>query len=74
MKAFEPAGMSFSDFHNGLRLLQGIDKHELVEAGLINISQREWEDFRNEPHKFFIKASDDMAAKIWTAMEKRMRS
>jgi len=68
--------MTFAEFHNALRVLTSIDKHELVEAGVIDSSETghsEWIAFRDDPFRWFIRADDDGAAKLWTIIERRQR-
>ncbi|MDF2809370.1 MAG: lexA [Microvirga sp.] len=63
---------ALDDFHNRLRIMVGIDMHELVEAGAIAANDRNaWESFRLDPYRFFIRADDDTAAKIWSVIERR---
>ncbi len=59
--------MELREFHNGLRVLRSIDKHEIV-----NISDDQWAEFRNGPYAFLIKCDDPTAEAIWNAMQKRM--
>ena len=64
--------LALDDFHNRLRIMVGIDMHELVEAGAIAANDRNaWESFRLDPYRFFIRADDDTAAKIWSVIERR---
>lgn len=67
--------MNFSQFHNGLRKLANIDRHDLVEHGVIEADDiAGWERFRENPHLWFIRASDAQAAKVWKIMERRTAS
>ena len=66
--------MTLREFHNGLRLLLNIDKHELVAAGVIEADDDDgWVEFRDDPHIWFICASDVMADKLWALMQTRMK-
>jgi hypothetical protein len=78
--------MKLAEFHNGLRLLRSIDLHELKAVGLWQDAKSnqvprsigfnawyKWETFRENPHEFLIRCDDETAAKIWAAMEKRMK-
>lgn len=56
--------MTFSEFHNGLRLLRSIDAHEIGNPVW-------WRVFRDDPYKFFILCNDRQAQTIWNAMVKR---
>ena len=62
--------MTFAQFHNGLRILASIDRVELLEAG-VRLSLPEWEDFRDHPHRWFTRAPDEIALKIWAIIERR---
>lgn len=67
--------MTFREFHNGLRILLNIDRHELVEAGLIGAHDNNaWGGFRRNPFIWLVRASDEQAAKLWELMERRMPS
>ena len=61
--------MTFEEFHNGLRILLNIDQDEF-EAGVDDSS---WPVFRNDPHRWFIQASDKAAQRLWALMQARMR-
>lgn len=56
--------MTFAEFHNGLRLLNSIDAHELGNPDW-------WPTFRKDPYLFLICAGDERADIIWAAMETR---
>jgi hypothetical protein len=59
-------------FHNRLRILMGIDRHELVEAGAIKAEDgRSWDRFATDPYRFFIRADDPTATAIWSIVEAR---
>lgn len=63
---------SLHDFHNRLRILTGIDRHELVHAGAVRADDlNAWESFRLDPYRFFIRADDATAAAIWAVIERR---
>ena len=65
--------MQFGEFHNGLRIMMSIDQDELVSAGIIRANDHNaWGEFRRDPFRWFIRASDDQAKKLWTLMQKRM--
>lgn len=60
------------DFHNRLRIMIGIDRHELVDAGVISANDvNAWGTFHRDPYRFFIHADDATAEKIWTVIERR---
>jgi hypothetical protein len=59
-------------FHNRLRILMGIDRHELVDAGIItNEPNPTWSAFVFNPYLWLIRCSDDDAAKLWTVIKRR---
>lgn len=62
--------MTFAQFHNALRVLTIIDYDELVAAGVENIDRR-WASFQADPFRWFIRASDADAAKVWAIIEAR---
>jgi hypothetical protein len=70
--------MTLREFHNGLRILRGIDRWELEEAGVVgepfNLpDDLRWIAFRDDPYGFFIRADDDTAAKLWSIIERRTK-
>lgn len=66
--------MTLREFHNGLRILLNIDMHELVEAEVIKETDlNDWYMFRADPFRWFIKAPDAVADKLWGVMGKRMK-
>lgn len=63
---------SFDDFHNRLRIMVGIDRQELVNAGAIRADDvNAWESFRFDPYRYFIRIDDEAAMKIWSVIEHR---
>lgn len=66
--------MTFADFHNGLRILTGIDRHELEAAGVIKANDHNaWGEFRRDPFRWFVRADDATASKLWTIIERRAK-
>lgn len=64
--------MTLREFHNGLRILEGIDRHELVAAGVFDDeADEEWAAFLKSPHRWMIEASDNQTARLWALMVKR---
>ncbi len=60
------------DFHNRLRILIGIDRDELVAAGVIpQGDHNSWGTFRRDPLRWLIRADDATAEKLWTLIERR---
>lgn len=68
--------MDLVEFHNGLRILINLDLHDLKAEGLFTEpgknSADNWHSFRDNPWRYFIKASDNEVNRIWLAMQKRM--
>lgn len=58
--------MTLAEFHNALRVIRSIDHDEVPF-----LDEQQWDVFMREPERFFIRADDDTAAKIWAAMKKR---
>ena len=68
--------MQFDEFHNALRILLNIDYHEMEQAGVEfgdSHTDREkgWAKFRDNPHRWFIQASDEDANCVWKIIEAR---
>lgn len=60
----------FATFHNRLRKLLNIDMYELIRAGVIEADDTAaWERFSESPWRWFIRADDDKARKLWAIME-----
>jgi hypothetical protein len=57
-------------FHNRLRRLLNIDKDELEKAGVELAGRHGWEYFRDDPFRWFIRADDERAKKVWAIVEK----
>lgn len=64
--------MRLDEFHNGLRILMGIDRYELEAVGITSVV--EWEKFRTDPYRYLIRTDDEKAEKIWSIVEQRMKS
>ena len=66
--------MTFAEFHNALRILTNIDRHELEAAGVIEANDHNaWGEFRRDPFRRFIRSDDATAAKLWAIIERRQR-
>lgn len=62
------------DFHNRLRIMIGIDRHELVASGALSANDVDaWGTFQRDPYRFFIRADDSTAEKIWSVIERRAK-
>jgi hypothetical protein len=57
----------FRRFHNAIRIMHSIDKHEFDERRL----PIEWIAFRDDPLGHFIACDDTSAAAIWTIVDDR---
>lgn len=66
--------MDFDEFHNALRIMLSIDMHELVSAGIIAPGDiAAWTAFSSNPFRWFIRADDDQAQRLWTIIQERHR-
>ena len=66
--------MTFAEFHNALRILTSIDRDELEAAGVIKTNDHNaWGTFTRDPFRWFIRADDATAAKLWAIIERRQR-
>ena len=77
--------MTFAEFHNALRVLLNIDADEFLGAvlpdeeydgrqpDLKSAAWRLWDEFKENPHRWFIRAPDDQAQAIWKIIEGRTR-
>lgn len=62
----------FAAFHNRLRIMIGLDRHELVAAGVMkNDDLLGWVSFQHDPFRFFIRAQDSAAQALWALICKR---
>ena len=64
--------MTFERFHNALRVLRSIDRHEFNDAGYA-LTEREWTQFRDDPYGFFVRANRELAGGIWQIIESRQK-
>lgn len=62
--------MRFDQFHNMLRIMMNLDRPDL-EAGGIKFERGEWEAFRDNPHRWFIRTDSKTALAIWALIVKR---
>lgn len=60
-------------FLNACRILLNIDKHELVEAGIMhgNEGGNDWSRFNRDPLMFIIRLDDDKIERLWQLIESR---
>jgi len=72
--------MGKQEFHNAMRILCNIDYSEfydcMVKAGMDHkkYGNHAWQDFRGNPHDFFIKCSDSMADCLFQIIERRNKA
>ncbi len=67
--------MQFAEFHNALRILLNIDRCELEVAGIIKPGDHNaWGAFHRDPFRWFIRADDSQAPKLWALIERRQRA
>lgn len=55
-------------FLNALRILHSLDRHELPQFAK---QPSLWLTFRDAPHRYLMRCSDEHAAEIWAAIEAR---
>lgn len=60
-------------FHNNLRILLSIDRHELEDVGIC-LTTADWDRFQAAPFRFFIRCDDPTADRIWAVIESRQPS
>lgn len=66
--------MSLEEFHNGLRILLNLDFDDLVRAGVFDEHRvDEWEKFRLDPFRTFIRADEETAERIWELIQARQQ-
>ena len=60
------------EFHNALRILLNIDFCDLVQAGIVQAHDNaHWEQFQRDPFRYFIRADDTTAERLWDCIESR---
>lgn len=57
-------------FHNSLRILASIDRHELADAGLM-LDDAEWSRFASNPWAWLIRAGDEDMRAVWSIIQAR---
>lgn len=58
-------------FFNRLKILRSLDRHELVEAGCLNLAPDSWKYFRADPLLGIIQMSDAQRAALFQLIQKR---
>ena len=62
--------LGLAEFHNALRILLNLDFRDLVEAGILQPhDDANWERFQRDPFRYFIRAGDVTAERLWGLIE-----
>jgi hypothetical protein len=60
------------EFHNRLRVMMSIDRHELIEAGIeIMRDDSVWWTFQVNPYRWLVACDDVNAERVWSIIERR---
>jgi hypothetical protein len=75
------SALTFSTFHNALRIMLNIDRDELVKAGVVPdivahpekhfVADEAWRQFNDSPYRFFIRIPTGQAQALWKLIESR---
>lgn len=58
--------MNRAEFSNALRIMTSLDRHELEDAGILPKGDHNaWGTFRRDPFRWFIRADDAAASKLF---------
>lgn len=60
--------MTFAEFHDALRIIRAIDRHECPDAF---VDAESWARFARDPFHWFIQAPHDKAALVWAVITMR---
>ena len=61
-----------AEFHNMLRIMVNLDRPDLEAAGIIPRGDHNaWGSFRRDPFRWFIRADDQTARKLFTLIQNR---
>ncbi|MBN9459022.1 MAG: hypothetical protein J0I54_20510 [Bosea sp.] len=64
--------VGFGAFHNRLRILLSIDRHELVEAGVLDTQDLlGWSQFQHDPFRAFLRLDTRRASALWGLVQSR---
>ena len=64
--------MRLAEFHNMLRILVNLDRHDLEAAGIIKRGDHNaWGTFHRDPFRWFIRAVSSSARKLFTLIQTR---
>ena len=67
--------MTRDQFLNATRLLWNLDQQDLVDGGVIDISDwPAWELFKENPHRWMVRADDNAMNKLWALMRQKSNS
>ena len=59
-------------FHNRLRILMCIDKHDMVDAGVISDDDiLRWKEFQKDPYRTFVRCNDETCTKLFGIIQRR---
>lgn len=62
----------FGPFHNRLRILLSIDRHELAAAGVLAAQDLlGWSQFQHDPFRFFLRLDTRRASALWGLVQSR---
>lgn len=66
--------MTLRQFHSALRILLNLDRDELERAEVLQPGDHAaWIAFHSDPFRWFIRADDATAGKLWALIEGRMK-
>ena len=73
MNAYIPVRLERARFFNACRILMNIDKHELVERGIMHDNEggNDWKRFNEAPLLFMAKLDDPKADALWALIDSR---
>lgn len=64
--------LGLAEFHNALRILLNLDFRDLVQAGILQPhDDARWEQFQHDPFRYFIRAGDATAERLWGLIASR---
>ena len=64
--------MTFREFRNGLCILRSLDRHALVEAGVIPHGDHiRWLAFKDSPYERTLELDGERTKRLWELMQKR---
>lgn len=64
--------MDAARFHNSLRIMWNLDRHDLVEHGVIDADDEStWKAFRDYPHNTAIRLGDERFDRLFALIQSR---